>query len=118
MPGTINETNKFKNFSVCVLISATQEIQEVRDRCTPLLIFFQGSFSLFLCLRSMAEIHSHSTVVDDLKNDIGIIQDVSRHHNQLEAACDNLKHIVRVPETVVETDAMIDNGQVLEAHKR
>ena len=42
---------------------------------------------------------------------------MSRQHNQLSAACDNLKHIVLVPETVSDSEGLIDKGELLKAHK-
>ena len=74
-----------------------QEIREIRD--------------------SMADVDKQCSVCHQLTRDIDKIKDVSRQHNQLSAACDNLKHIVRVPETVVETEELINSGELLKAHK-
>ncbi|XP_062522918.1 exocyst complex component 3-like [Corticium candelabrum] len=79
------------------LKSAVQEIREIRD--------------------SMADVDKQCSVCHQLTRDIDKIKDVSRQHNQLSAACDNLKHIVRVPETVVETEELINSGELLKAHK-
>lgn len=38
-------------------------------------------------------------------------------HSQLGTATDNLKHLFTVPESVRQTEVMIESGQLLEAHQ-
>jgi exocyst complex component 3 len=66
---------------------------------------------------SMADVDKHCSACADLNRHLDKIKDVSRQHNQLSAACDNLKHIVRVPETVAESEELIEKGELLKAHK-
>lgn len=78
-------------------IRAVHEIREIRE--------------------SMADVDKHCSTCAELSRHIDKIKDVSRQHNQLSAACDNLKHIVRVPETVADAEELISNGDLLKAHK-
>ncbi len=45
------------------------------------------------------------------------VRDETLKHSQLATATENLKHIFMVPETVNQTEALITDGKLLEAHK-
>ncbi len=67
--------------------------------------------------RGMAEMEESLTELPDLLEDLSEVRRETMKHSQLAAARENLKHIFTVPEAVGQTEALITEGRLLEAHK-
>ena len=49
--------------------------------------------------------------------ELGPVREETMKHSQLATARENLKHLFMVPETVKQTEFLIQEGRLLEAHK-
>ncbi len=67
--------------------------------------------------RGMEEMEESLTELPDLLEDLSEVRRETMKHSQLAAARENLKHIFTVPEAVGQTEALITEGRLLEAHK-
>ena len=55
--------------------------------------------------------------LNELTDRLADVRDETSRYSQLATAQENLKHLFTVPETVVNTEAAIVEGKLLDAHK-
>ena len=65
----------------------------------------------------MDEIETSLQELPVLVDELSELREETIRHSQLATARENLKHIFMVPETVSQTEALIMDGKLLEAHK-
>ncbi len=65
----------------------------------------------------MEEIEDSLQELPGLLDELSDVREETMRHSQLATARENLKHIFMVPETVSQTEALITEGRLLEAHK-
>ena len=65
----------------------------------------------------MNEIHDSLKEVPHLMDTLADLKEETVKHSQLATARENLKHIFMLPETVRQTEAQIQEGKLLDAHK-
>ncbi len=65
----------------------------------------------------MEEIEDSLQELPELLDELADVREETMKHSQLATARENLKHIFMVPETVTQTEVLITEGRLLEAHK-
>ena len=65
----------------------------------------------------MADIDNSLKDLPNLLDELSVVRKETIKHSQLATARENLKHIFMVPETVRQTEAWIEEGKLLDAHK-
>ncbi len=65
----------------------------------------------------LEEIEDSLEDLPGLRDQLEDVRKETIRHSQLATARENLKHIFMVPETVSQTEALIEEGRLLEAHK-
>ena len=65
----------------------------------------------------MSEIDDSLREIPSLLEQLHDVREETIKHSQLATARENLKHIFMVPETVRQTEALIQDGKLLDAHK-
>lgn len=65
----------------------------------------------------MNEIEESLEELPNLVDQLSDVREETIKHSQLATARENLKHIFMVPETVRQTEMLITDGKLLEAHK-
>ena len=66
---------------------------------------------------AMDELDSNLKTMPHLLEVLNEVRQETVKHSQLGTATENLKHLFTVPETVRQTEALIEEGQLLEAHQ-
>ena len=66
---------------------------------------------------AMEEMEAGLKDVPRLVDDLGDVREETIKHSQLATARENLKHIFMVPESCRQTEALIQEGKLLDAHK-
>lgn len=67
--------------------------------------------------QSMNEVDSMCKNVESLAESLQAVRESQRHHSQISKACEHLNLIFTVPENVKKTEALINDGKLLLAHK-
>lgn len=65
----------------------------------------------------MSDIDNSLKELPNLLEELAVVRQETIKHSQLATARENLKHIFMVPETVRQTEAWIEEGKLLDAHK-
>ena len=65
----------------------------------------------------MSDIDNSLKELPNLLEELSVVRQETIKHSQLATARENLKHIFMVPETVRQTEAWIEEGKLLDAHK-
>lgn len=73
--------------------------------------------NLFKTLFPSSLVEIQETLEDLPSLELADIQRETIKHSQLAAAKENLKHIFMLPETVRQSEALITDGKLLDAHK-